>query len=259
MRASLWSQALTMRGLILLAVTLPAAILVMNTLPMVHYILYALGILCHETGHTVVALLTGHLAIPSFDLQNGGGFTHILGRSWWLTLLVFVLIADLARRYRDQPPVPLLCAVGGAILLLLILTGWDEPLGLEMGHGGQLVAGGIFLYRGLTGVAEVYPGERWLYGFVGWSLILDVVSLCWRLTHDQATLNTYLLGHGNVDNDFVRLACDHLNNSLATVVWANFGACLLVPVVVVGVRLLLVHHSLVRDAASGQTAPHPRG
>ena len=98
---------------------------------------------------------------------------------------------------------------------------------------GQLVAGGIFLYRGLTGIAEIYPGERWLYGFLGWSLIYDVVALCWSLTHDPVALAVYFEGKSSCANDFVRLA-DYFGTSVECISWVNFLFAVAVPLIVGG-------------------------
>jgi hypothetical protein len=223
-------HGLPRRGLLVWAATLPLAILVMVALPWVRVVLYTLGILCHEMGHAAVAILTGHLAVPSFDLLHGGGVTTVFGRSWLVLSAIAAVTVHTALRLRDHPLVPKACAAGAALVGLLIVTGLDEPLWIEMGHGGQLVAGGIFLYRGLTGAAEVYPGERWLYAFVGWSLVLEVVALCWNLTHDPAALATYHIGKCGADNDLVRLAYDHLGTSVQAVAWGNLVLCLLVPV-----------------------------
>jgi hypothetical protein len=229
---------LPIRGLKVLSITLPLAVLVLMTMPLAHLITYALGTLCHEMGHSTIAILTGHLAVPTFDLAQGGGLTHVFERQWWLLIALALVTAHTAFRYRESKIIRNLCGIGAGTSIFLILTGLDEPLHVEMGHGGQLVAGGIFLYRGLTGIAEIYPGERWLYGFLGWSLIYDVVDLCWSLTHDPVALARYFEGKSSCANDFVRLA-DYLGSSVEFISWVNLLFAFAVPLIVGGTFLLL--------------------
>ena len=215
------------QGLVVWAVTLVASLLIAWLLPLLHLISFTFGVLCHEIGHAVVALATGHLAIPSFDLLHGGGVTLIFDRSWWLAVLDLALPSMLAYRYRQSRWILSAAVALSALLLMLMLTGWDVPLGLEMGHGGQLVAAGICLYLALAGTTR--PVDRWLYGLLGWSVGMDVVTLCWSLIHDPDALAAYYAGKDGVDNDFVRLAEDCLGCSVAAVAWANLAVCALVP------------------------------
>jgi len=230
--AGRWSQV-PIEGLVVWAVTLVASVVVAWLLPFVHFIFSTFGVLCHEIGHTVIALATGHLAIPSFDLLHGGGVTAIFDRSMWLVALDLAIPCLIAYRYRQVRTILIACAALVAVLVLLMLTGWDVPLGVEMGHGGQLVAAGICLYQALAGTNVVSPAERWIYGLLGWSVGMDVVTLAWSLIHDPDALATYYEGKGGIDNDFVKLAEDSFNCSVAAVAWVNLLFCALVPVIVV--------------------------
>jgi len=221
-----WSR-IPPQGLVVWAVTLVASVLIAWLLPLVHFIFATFGVLCHEIGHTVVALATGHLAIPSFDLLHGGGVTLIFDRSWWLAGLDVALPCVAAYRYRSSRLVVIAGVTLSAVLLLLMLSGWDVALGLEMGHGGQLVAAGICLFLALAGTTR--PVDRWLYGLLGWSVGMDVVTLCWSLIHDPDALAAYYDGKDGVDNDFVRIAEDCLGCSVAAVAWANLALCALMP------------------------------
>jgi hypothetical protein len=90
---------LPIRGLKVLSITLPLAVLVLMTVPLAHLITYALGTLCHEMGHSTIAILTGHLAVPTFDLAQGGGLTHVFERQWWLLIVLAFVTAHTAFRY----------------------------------------------------------------------------------------------------------------------------------------------------------------
>src|SRR5258707_1209769 len=81
-----------------------------------------------------VANLTGHPAVPSFDLLHGGGVTMVLERSWWIVAALAAVTAHTALRHRDHPWIPKACAAGAALSGLLMVSGLDEPLQIEMGH-----------------------------------------------------------------------------------------------------------------------------
>jgi hypothetical protein len=149
---------------------------------------------------------------------------------WWLLLAYAIGVASLAGRWRDQPRLLWPLGLGVGAVLLLLVTGWDEPFMVWMGHGAQLIVAAIFLFRACTGVAEVYPGERWLYGVVGWCLLGHAMGLCWSLLYDPAFQHSYLMGKRGIDNDFVRLAQEHLGMGIRSVAWSNLLLALLVPV-----------------------------
>jgi hypothetical protein len=233
-------EDLPKEGLIIWAVTLPLAILIFTNFHQISFIIGELGILCHEMGHWLTALFTGHPSVPTFDLTYGGGLTISQPRTWWMVAALGMIAWFIVRQWRHSTIIVGTCIAACALSLLLMCTGWDIPVRVEMGAVGQMIAAAIFLYRALTGFAVIYPGERWLYGIIGWMFMLQLISLCWGLTHDPDMLDSYLQGKGGkLDHDFVRLANDYLCCSLASVVWFNLVVTLLVPPFTVTLAMLL--------------------
>ncbi len=215
-------------GLVVGAATLPMAWLALELVPFFAWIISVLATLCHEMGHALAALVTGRPALPAFDFTHGGGVTMAGERRWWLLALYAVAVGVAWQQMAEQPRRRWALGIGTLFIMLLLITGLDEMWFVAMGHGGELVVAGIFLHRALTGVAEVYPGERWLYGIIAWCLLGHALGMCWMLLYDPAFQHTYLLGKRGMDNDLARLASDHLGTSMRTVVWLNLMACLAV-------------------------------
>ena len=215
---------LPMRGLLAVVATLPPALLIMWWMPYVSWIMHTLGTLCHEMGHAATALMLGRPALPAFDFSQGGGVTMIGDRAWWVLMLGVVIAAALIRHWHEHRPLQIAVGVAGAVVTLLLFTGWDQAVIIAMGHGGQVLAATVFLYRALSGAAEIYPGERWLYGLVGWCLLGQAAGMCWDLLHDVGYRSWYLLGKRGIDNDLVQLAQDFLDISLDAVAWLGLLA-----------------------------------
>jgi hypothetical protein len=220
------------RGLMIACATLPLTLLLCWAVPFLERIMWMFTTLCHEMGHTAGALLVGRPALPAFDFSFGGGVTMTGERRWWLLALYGVAAVMLWRRAGPRRWVRRVIAAVGTVVALLVVTGLDETWIVWMGFGGELVIATVFLHRALTGAAEVYPGERWLYGMVAWALLGHALGMCWMLLFDPAFQHTYLLGKRGIDNDFVRLA-DGLGLSLRGVAWLNLLVGLLVPIVAV--------------------------
>jgi hypothetical protein len=231
-----WHQrqvvGVSLRGLVIGAATLPIAWLLLWVFPFANHILWMFSTLCHEMGHAAGALLVGRPALPAFDFSFGGGVTMTGERRWWLLAVYAVGVVMVWRQAQGHPRIRWGLGVAAGAVTLLILTGLDDVWFVWMGFGGELIIATVFLHRALTGVAEVYPGERWLYGIVAWILLGHALGMCWMLLFDPAFQHTYLMGKRGIDNDFVRLT-DSLGISLRSVAWLNLLVGLLVPVVAV--------------------------
>jgi hypothetical protein len=214
------------------ATTLPITWLLCWAFPFLDHILWMFTTLCHEMGHAAGALLVGRPALPAFDFSFGGGVTMTGDRRWWLLALYAVGVVVLWLQAGDRRWLRWVLGTASGAVVLLILTGLDEAWLVWMGYGGELTMATVFLHRALTGVAEVYPGERWLYGMIAWALLGHALGMCWMLLFDPAFQHTYLLGKRGIDNDFVRLA-DGIGLSLRGVAWLDLLVGLLVPVAAV--------------------------
>jgi hypothetical protein len=220
------------RGLMVGAATLPLAWLLCWLFPFFNHVLWLFTTLCHEMGHAAGALMVGRPALPAFDFSFGGGVTMTGERRWWLLAMYAIGVVMLWRQAGAQRWLRWTLGIAVGAVALLILTGLDVVWFVWMGYGGELIIATVFLHRALTGVAEVYPGERWLYGLVAWVLLGHALGMCWMLLFDPAFQHTYLMGKRGIDNDLVRLAND-LGWSLRSVSWLNLLVGLLVPVAAV--------------------------
>lgn len=216
------------RGWVVLIASAIIAAVVMEVVPFVAWIIRVLGTLCHEMGHAVAAFVVGCPALPAFDLGQGGGVTIIGERRWWLIAIYIIAVVVVARGWENYPKRVWALGIASAGVALFIITGWDKALFVSMGFGGQVLGATIFLFRGMTGVAEIQRGERWLYAVIGWGLWGHAWGMCWQLLYDPAFQHFYLMGKRGIDNDFVRLAQEHWGMSLHAVSWVNLTITILV-------------------------------
>lgn len=200
-------------------------------LPFLNYMLRMFGTLCHEIGHTIAGFAVGRPCLPAFDFTYGGGVTTIGERSWWLIAAYGLAAVVLWRQAGSHRWIRRAIVLVATVLLLLVGTGLESAWFSWMGYGGQLLFATVFLHRALTGVAVIQPGERWLYGVVGWALLGHALALCWMLLFDSSFQQFYLIGKRGIDNDFVNLANVEFHVELSTVAWCSMMIGLLVPVV----------------------------
>lgn len=207
-----------------------------SSLPPVRRILLLLLTLFHELGHTVAAWLLGHPGLPALDLRYGGGVTTYGARSTLLLLGVYLFLGWCLHLLRANPRGRLVA--GGLLLAYPVMahTEFRHVLCLAAGHGAELVLGGIFLYRGLTGVAVVHEQERPLYLGVGGFVVFEGILFAWGLVSDPAARLRYQAAKGGGHwMDFSRLAERHLDVPLQAVAGTFLLACLLTPLVVAAV------------------------
>lgn len=182
--------------------------LVTLAVPFASAVLGALVTLLHELGHSVFAWLFGYPAVPAFDFAYGGGLSLRGGRSAGLVVLVAVALAGLGWLYRRNARTLAAVGVLGAAWSVLAATHWHQTVIALMGHGTELTFAGIFLYRALSGRACRLPVERPLYAYLGWFVLLKVLSFTWRLATDDGFVRTYERGKRGILNDFHDVALD---------------------------------------------------
>jgi hypothetical protein len=177
-----------------------------------------LSIAIHEGGHAAAGWLFGYFSIPSFDFVFGGGITISSERIWLIVAVVYFLFGLGAWFIRDQKPLLAGLGVIVAIYTALMLTYWHEMLIIGIGHGMELIFGGIFLYRAIGNRTIMIPVERPLYAFLGFFLLLYNGWLAWRLMTEAAFRQAYSSSKGELlAMDYSRLAYDYWNVSLKTV------------------------------------------
>jgi hypothetical protein len=225
------SIAATRQTQIIMAFSLGVALLIVSALPMVARVIRTLGTLAHEIGHALCGWLLAHPSLPAFDLQYGGGITRIWPRSDALLAVELALVVVYLWTHRRNRVGCIVIGSLGALLGGCACTSIADLLFLEAGHVGLLLLSAIFLFRGLSGIAVAHAAERWLYAIIGWTLWMQAVTLCWTTAFDPAAQARYLQGHGNIDNDFVRIA-DDLGLGFITVVLANLALSLIIPMLV---------------------------
>ncbi len=89
---------------------------------------------------------------------------------------------------------------------------------IAMGHGTELVIGGLFIYRALSGRAIIHYVERPLYSVIGFFMVFSNMALSYRLVTSWYERGAYAAAKGgHMEMDFIRIARDHLNWKLTSV------------------------------------------
>lgn len=120
----------------------------------------------HEIGHTVAFWIFGSPAIPRFDFDHGGGYTHATARMWPILLAVWggALIAAIWL-WRQMEYRWLIClGIVMAVHTALLLTRGHEVFIGFAGHGAEVLVGAFCLLRAFWNTTEKSHGvvERWL-------------------------------------------------------------------------------------------------
>ena len=181
-----------------------ALALLLTWFPFLKFILSPLLTLVHEIGHTVVLWLFGYPAIPAFDFANGGGVTMSdLERSPSAVWAWAIGLAAVGWWQRENTKV-LAALFGVAVVYFWMYNSDRETLAITLGgHGGEVVFGALFLYRGLTGWGCKIEAERPLYAFIAFMILFASIHLGWSLLGNGEEKFWYLQGKGGIDNDLV--------------------------------------------------------
>ena len=131
------------------------------------YITWFLGALCHEMGHTAVALFCGSFAYPAIRLDGHAAAFH-QEPSTVAALCIWAALAWLAWRFRSDRGWLILFLVATALYPLVAFTELREYVHLAAGHLGELVFATIFFWRAMKGGLTANPVERPLYSALAW-------------------------------------------------------------------------------------------
>ena len=179
--------------------------------PLLRYMGWFLGSLCHETGHTAIAWFLGFPAFPAIRLDGHAVAIHGQQETW-LCVVVWAALVATAWRFRSK-------GLGVVALLypLFAFTGMREFFFLTGGHVGELVFATIFFWRALVGWSRTVP-ERVLYATCAWFLLGRNLWLCLGLLFSADVRNWYASsGSLGLRNDYVRLASEVMNVGLGAV------------------------------------------
>lgn len=183
--------------------------------PFLSFVFSYLGVLIHETGHTVTAWLFGYPAIPALDFQYGGGVSIYQSRNAGVLAVLALAAAWALYTAWQLPRWRRVVAVVLGLWVLLAVTSLHDMVILVMGHGFELMVGGLFLYKAATGRGYETEAERPAYAFAGWFLVLFNVRFAWRLLTSPEHRQLYGAAKGGGHwMDFSRLSREFLGISL---------------------------------------------
>ncbi|MCP4214030.1 MAG: hypothetical protein GY765_05195 [bacterium] len=200
-------------------------------LPFLSFIFRYLITLAHEIGHAIFGWLYGYPSIPAFDFAYGGGVTMHQDRKLFIVIIVYILLAALLYMYRGNRLTLGILIGGTALYSLTAFTSLHSMIILFMGHGTELIFGGICFYRALSGSAVVVAAERPLYAFLGFFIFFSDCGFAFRLMTSKMFRADYEAAKGGGHwMDFSRIAEEYLDVRLATVALFFLLLCLLMPV-----------------------------
>lgn len=195
-----------------------AAGLLANGIPFVRAVLSVLATLFHELGHAVASWLLGHPAVPAFDFVYGGGFTHEDNFKLTLAVLVGGAWVAVGWAFRRHPRVLAVVGACAALWLVAVSSEWRREVVIgAMGHVGELILAGIFLFMALANVGWRVPEvERPLGAFLGCFVQIHTMHFAWKLMHDTEFLAWYREGKGGaLMNDLESISLDlHIHTGI---------------------------------------------
>jgi hypothetical protein len=209
-------------GLIIAAVTL--------SLPFLSFIFRYLITLVHEIGHAVFGWLYGYPSVPAFDFTYGGGVTIHQDRKIVIVIIVYLLFAALLYLYRRNVLSLVIIISAAALYTLTAFTSLHSIIILFMGHGTELIFGGLFMYRAISGSGVLVAVERPLYAFLGFFVFFNDMQFAHRLVTSPFHQAQYEAAKGGGHwMDFSRIAEEYLHLKLSTVAAFFLLLCFIAP------------------------------
>lgn len=198
--------------------------------PFLSFVFRYLITLVHEIGHAIWGWLFGYPSIPAFDFTYGGGITMHQDRRMIIVIIVYALFAWLFYLYRKNHLSLVVLLVITALYTISAFTSFHSIVILFMGHGTELIFGGIFFYRALSGSSIIIDAERPLYGFLGFFIFFSDIGFAHRLITSTSFRAEYEAAKGGGHwMDFSRIAEEYLKVKLSTVAVLFLFLCLITP------------------------------
>lgn len=199
--------------------------------------------LAHEMGHTAAAWLTGVPAVPALGITAEAA-TMQGQQSLILAFFVWAAIVAVTHFKAQAPQRYIYLALASTILPVLCLSGLREGWHLLSGHLVELVLGGVFLGRALSGGFSSGYVERALYSVLGWTLIGHNLALTASLLASSDARESYAYsGSFGLENDYLLLA--HWSGT-SLEGWALLMTVAATAVAPIVIGLWILHH---REAA----------
>jgi hypothetical protein len=182
--------------------------------------LHYTAVVIHEPGHALTHWLFGEPALPTLDLEHGGGMTYAPGRSYALTAFIYALAAAgiflLLRAHKKRVAIRLAVAV--PVHAALILSGLDRFVSLIAGHGAEIAAGAV-----LSALPFARPDwlkrpiERCIALTAGLYLLERNLFMCLNLLLNAARRREYAMQKGIPGLGDYQHACDVIGVSVQAV------------------------------------------
>jgi hypothetical protein len=182
----------------------------------------------HELGHAVSAFVCGMPAVPQISLAGHATAVHS-DQSMGIVLIIGLAIGTWTWRAFEGMRRWITLAAAAIAYPALALTPASELLHLLSGHGAELACATVCLWAALDGGFTSYKIERWLYGSIGWYLVVRNFQLCCSMMRTNEVRDHY--AHKTMfvlTNDYVRAAVNVLSCPIENVVLSMLLASLLV-------------------------------
>ena len=183
----------------------------------------------HEIGHTIFSWLFGYPALPSFDLEHGGGMSYYFNRVWAFQIAGFAGAGYLC--YLAYQQSSFLFYASLSITGLYILSGLTEfhhTIIDFMGHGFSIMTGSYFILRMLFSLTEKRFLEKEISAFLGYFMIFANMKLCWELIFDIDYQEEYWNQKGSHGfGDFSKIADYFWFTKEEPVAWFCLALCIL--------------------------------
>lgn len=195
-------------------------------IPFLSFVFHYMLILVHELGHAIFGWLFGYPSLPAFDFMYGGGLTSHQDRKMIIVVVIYLLLAGLFYIFRRNRLTLLFLVALVGLYTMAVFTPLHQLIILFMGHGAELVFGGIFLYRALSGSSIIVPAERPLYAFLGFFVLFMDLRFAHRLMTSEVFRAEYGAAKGGGHwMDFSRIANEILGVELTSVAAFFFLVC----------------------------------
>lgn len=197
-----------------------------------NYMTWFMCSLCHEIGHSAIAILFGMPSYPAIRLDGHAAAVH---QEQIFILFVFMLAVHAWYIYKIHAHRNLLIFFSLLFLVHVVcgfFAGPQRIVHLYAGQFGELFFAAIFLFRSWTGGFTESNAERPLYAALGCLLIVENFILSAGLVFSQSARHEYLGGGSfGLVNDLVKISTQ-LGVSLQTVAVPLLLMCLLTPILV---------------------------